>query len=199
MPAKAVDSDYIEGLRYTGLDAIDWSYQDTLRSKECWMEHKDILSWDRLDETGYNVIIFPKSIGEFNDTVFAHIKEVFKATEFDQDKICFICSLIDKRVDKDAIRFKQLADLMRYDQGYSCLDDPNYYEQWDRPVGIRSLCNDFVYPEDIKMQLNNIISHCLEYKKHDKPCHQACTEANRFPILNSKYMKWQILRFERNQ
>lgn len=197
--ARKCGGGYPEGLRYTGLDAIDWSYQDNLKHRECWIEHEDILGWNKLDESEYNTIIFPKSIGEFSNRTFQHVRSVLESTEFTEKRICCICSLRDQRADSDALRFTSIAKLLQEGHGYTCLDDPNSYQYWTRPVAIRSLCSEFVYPDDIKESLNSVLGHCAKFRANgNKPCNYDCYHMNRYPILNSRYMKWQILRFERD-
>src|SRR5699024_9852346 len=53
-------------IRYTGIDMVDWDYRDNLDIEEAYFINKDINEIDSLDEYNYNIIIFPKSIGEFN-------------------------------------------------------------------------------------------------------------------------------------
>lgn len=198
--AQDVNDNYLQGLRYTGLDAIEWEYEDNLKRKECRIIKKSIQEWDKLDENKYNIIMFPKSIGEFDNVTFTHVKDIFRATNFTQDRICCICSLRDTRANNDATRFNELASIICTQHGYVCIDDSNKYTFWEKPAGIRTLCSSFIYPDDIKDKLNAIYTECPTYKRNGKTCHNDCSgrHMNSFPVLNSKYMKWQILRFERS-
>jgi hypothetical protein len=79
---------YAPGLRYTGVDVVRWKYRDKLgRDDSVFFLKKDISEWGELDETDYNIIMFPKSIGEFPSTVFTHIKKMLRDSTFERDRI----------------------------------------------------------------------------------------------------------------
>jgi hypothetical protein len=60
-------------IRYTGMDIIDWKYWDSLGNEECYFLERDINQMDALDEEEYNVIVFPKSIGELSNETFTNL------------------------------------------------------------------------------------------------------------------------------
>lgn len=87
---------YAPDIRYTGIDVVRWKYTDKLgRDGSVFFLNQDITQWDKLDETSYNVIMFPKSIGEFSHPVFTHIKTMLQNSTFEQDRVCLACSLMD--------------------------------------------------------------------------------------------------------
>lgn len=189
---------YGRQVRYTGIDVVKWEQWDSLESDSAWMIAKDIATWTEFDEPDYNVVIFPKSIGEFSTSLFEHIKNVFNSTAFTKDKICLICSLRDKRSATDVGRFAALAKTIEDVHGYTCIEPHNQYYYYDENVYIGKECEGFDYPDDVRAEVTTTLSKCLQFAANGSDsCSPDCSDMNRFPILKTTYMKWQILRFER--
>ena len=183
---------------YTGLDIVDWQYRDDLDRDNVWYLQEDVTGLTELDEPGYNLIIFPKSIGEFDKTVFAHLQQVFRDTSFSRDKLCLICSLREARRSFDVERFASLASIMQETHGYTCLDDAKVYYSPHEKAGIRNIYSDFVYPNDLYGTVGNVLSLCPTFVENGEQCQSDCEILKRKPILNADKMSWQVLRFERN-
>ena len=89
-------------VNYTGIDIVKWKYQEILHIDNSYFINKDITEWTKLDENDYNVIVFPKSIGEFSDKDFNIVCDIFVNTDFSEKRICGLCSLMDIGKEGDA-------------------------------------------------------------------------------------------------
>jgi hypothetical protein len=184
--------------RYTGVDVVDWSYAEVLGEDEVYYLQEDVREQNRLDERGYNVIIFPKSISEFDEDTFEHIRGAFGRTRFEQDSVVLISSLREKSTRADSKRLAELAETMCESHGFECLDSTDKYYGWKENIGIRSVCAEFVYPNDVQPVAGNVLSLCRTYQANGRQCESDCDRLRRKPILLTTYMKWQILRLERD-
>ena len=187
-------------IRYTGVDIVKWLYADSFEINSHWILCQDITLWDKLDEDGYNVVIFPKSIGEFSTNTFNKIKDIFESTPFACDKLCLICSLREKSIKPDCNRFASIAQIMIDNHGYSCLDNLNEYCEQKEDTGINKVsnCNWFKYPDEVLVSMIDVNTLCpIFIKNNNESCEDDCDRINRSPILRTGHMKWQTLRFER--
>ncbi len=103
-------------IRYTGLDIIEWEYWDDC-SEESYFIEQDVNDLIRLDENKYNIIVFPKSIGEFSLNSFNSLKEAINNTDFTSERIILIVSMRIKRVYSDLERVKNIVSIFE-DLGY---------------------------------------------------------------------------------
>lgn len=95
---------------YTGIDSVDWDYKDNLGIEEHYFWHCNINSLDELDDDSYNVIIFPKSIGEFDLNTFYNLREVIKNSNFSENKLVVLSSLRKTRNDFDIERIASIIN-----------------------------------------------------------------------------------------
>ena len=186
-----------ENINYTGIDLTDWQYQDDLGIETAWFINQNITAWERMDENDYNVFIFPKCIGEFPETVFESICEIFTNTNFTENRIYGLCSLMDKGINSDAGRFSRIARIMRDNHGYQCLDPLDEYWTYSQQQGLRAICPSFVYPNDILDQVKELLHECPTFNDNDEACEDDCKYLNRWPILNTSYINYKLVRFER--
>ncbi len=186
---------------YTGLDKTDWRYKEDLGRRQYCYINGDISLWNSLDAADYNVIIFPKSIGEFSNQVFDHVKTMLSHSNFTERNIVLISSVRQQHSPTDMYRFEIIANLLRKNFGYTNLDNSTtYYHVRDTGTGfgLSKCCDAFYYPDTIKHFLEKLQSQCPIFKKHRESCETDCQDLlNRNPILTARYIQFQINRFTR--
>ncbi|TET32849.1 MAG: hypothetical protein E3J72_18640 [Planctomycetota bacterium] len=198
--AKDDENNRLKNMEYTGIDQVDWLYWNDFGRKNIHYIVKDITKWSKLDEDSYNIIIFPKSIGEFSNKTFTHIKNIFRNSTFSAKRIYFLCSLMDVEYAKgvDIGRLSSLVDIMKRKHGFSCQDDPEKFWRLKKDAGIITVCNGFMYPDDIIDELRKLLERCPTYISNgNESCESNCANINRYPILRTKYMNYSILRLEK--
>lgn len=138
-------------ISYTGIDMVDWDYRDNLDIEEAYFINKDINEIERLDEYNYNIIIFPKSIGEFDTNTFLKLKDIIANTYFIENKIILLSSIRNTRCNFDIDRLIEIIDIFIKKHNYISLDKKDIYWYYTtNEIGY--------YPklEDIKVYLSNL-------------------------------------------
>lgn len=189
-------------IRYTGLDVIEWDYWDEC-DEEAYFLNENISVRDELDENNYNIIMFPKSIGEFSDKDFRKFKETILNTNFIKNKIIFVASIRNTRVDFDKGRFKEIIEVMKK-KGYSALDDVDNYiccgnKNNGYPYRINDIVYNYCYPQDIKDYIITFYKDCQGYiENNNKCCMNECIEIfTRNPITTMSQVAFQVIRLEK--
>lgn len=197
---KEKDASAVGDICYTGIDLIDWSYRDTIENDWIYFINDDITQWESLDWEEYNIIIFPKSIGEFTDVDFQKLLKVFENTHFNEDRIFLVSSIREQNDTIDTDRMEQILNVFEMTQGYHCLDDKSTYTHYTENVGLARYFKDFSYPNDILEYITKLIDNCKVYEENCyESCEQNCaTLLNKCPILKTGHIKYQIKRLERN-
>lgn len=187
-------------IRYTGIDAIDWKYKRKLGNNKIYFVNEDINGWKELDEDEYNIIIFSKSIGEFDSKTFSNIKSIFKATSFSENQICLVCSLREQRRSIDIDRFEEITKIMKDEHAFETEDDPRIFYYYKERQWLGQLCSDFNYPDHIKDYITSLSQKCPNFKKNgNTSCEPDCSDLlDRYPILMSSYLNYQIVRLFRD-
>jgi hypothetical protein len=188
---------YAGDVRYTGLDIVPWNYQDSLGRGSVFFLEQDVTGWDKLDEATYNVIIFPKSIGEFSRQVFDHVKNMLKDSTFKRDQVCLACSLMDRGKESNIKRFAELARTMTADHGFTATKNPTSSWYFPKDQGIRGLYSDWIFPNDILDFLKELAEHCPKFELNGKSCRNDCSNLNRWPILKTGRIAYQALGLRR--
>ncbi len=102
---------------------------------------------------------------------------------------------MDKNKASDAARSGQLVRAFRRN-GFTCMDSPLEYSTYESR-GIRAVCPDFVYPNDVLSAAKALLEQCPTWRKTRTACETDCGALNRSPILRTDYMNYQILRLQR--
>lgn len=196
---KEKDISNIDGICYTGIDLIEWSYRDTMGNNEVEFINEDITQWDDIGWNGYNVIIFPKSIGEFTDKDFNQLLGIFQNSDFIEDKIVLVSSVREQNDSVDTNRMKQIINVFEGTHKYHCLDKKTEYTYYKENVGLAKYFKNFNYPDEILAYITSIIDKCKVYEENwFESCEQNCaTLLNKYPILKTGHIKYQIKRLER--
>lgn len=200
----ALDHNDKKKIRYTGMDIVDWGYWDKC-NEEAWFLKSNINDLDELDEDEYNVIIFPKSIGELDDNCFDNLKQCIENTNFTREKIVFIASMRSKRAEDDLNRFGEIISIM-IDKNYHNLDN---YDEWTyfnkKKNGYHYRIGDIItnleYPSNIEEFMINFYKNCEGYKENDlECCEKECKEIfTRRPIKTMSQVAYTIVRLEKRE
>lgn len=188
---------------YTGLDIVDWKYWDEC-GDEVYFLKENIDRRTSLDENNYNVIMFPKSIGEFSTKDFEKLKMSIINTKFTSNKIILVASVRSTRTNIDIDRLVELAKILKDSNGYSILDNCNsytYYKKKDNgyPYRINDIINNYLYPEHMKEYLINFYKNCQGYIDNNKNCcEDTCEDIfTRLPITTLSQVAFNIIRLEK--
>ncbi len=187
---------------YTGYDIIDWEYRDSMgHDKHVFFETEDIGNLKKLDYDKYNIIVFPKSISDFPDEVFATLLKAIENTKFKKKKIAILCSFMTNDSKKyDFNRLTRLVKVFEEQHGYKCLDKANeYFHMKDKDVGLNTVVPGFDYTLPIKKTIFKTLENCPNFIENGKSCDQECSNMNQYPILKTKYVNYAIRRLKKDQ
>lgn len=191
-------------LRYTGLDIVNWNYWEDC-DEEAYFIKDNICNLSKLDEEEYNVIIFPKSIGEFSVDEFNNLKSCISNTNFISDKIMIIASMRNTRVFSDIDRVKGIINEIK-NKGYTSLDNVNQYTYCKKKInGYDYRTNDiiqgFEYPEEIKDFMTRFHTNCQGYIDNgDECCGDECKDTFERKVLTTmSQVAYVIIRLERRE
>lgn len=189
----------IDQICYTGIDKVDWLYRNDLGNENCYFIMEDITNWNNLDKNGYNLIVFPKSIGEFDQAAFQKLKIAIKNTRFEQDKICLISSARDSHIDSDVNRLEELIQVFEDTHKFNCNNKEEKYIKFKENAGLRKFFPEFEFPNEILDYLISLLNQCKNYTQNDYiACSTECeVQLNKWPILRTGHIKFQIKRLER--
>jgi hypothetical protein len=190
--------DPLKWITYTGVDTINWNYRDNLCNDNFWFLNHDVNDWTELDWNSYNVVIFPKSIGEFSSITFNGIKRIFEKTSFSENKIVLISSMRTQNVESDTKRLEQLINVMEDEHKYKCLEQ-NKNTRWHftNSHGLANIYSNFVYPDEIRKFITGLSGKCNNVKNNGRPCLKDCCTMDKAPILTNNYIVFQVIRMEK--
>jgi hypothetical protein len=160
--------------------------------------NQDITEWSRLNEKTYNIIMFPKSIGEFSSKGFAELLKILRSSKFERPRVCIACSLIDTNQSQDIGRFVEVVETMEKAHHFKRASSPTQFYAFPNHKGIRAHCYDWVYPQDIFDFVANLADHCPKYKAKGKFCKPDCVNLRRKPIMTTAYIQFQVLGLSRD-
>lgn len=192
-----------EYMRYTGIDYIPWLYFPIINSSTdnyIWRLQYNLGSMEQLDEENYNVIVFPKSIGEFSADVYDNLLHIMENTNFTHNRLACLCSFRDSKKDADISRFEKVIQKIIDRHGYTALDERNMYTHYvQKDEYWHNICPEvFEQPEEIVQYLINILGCCSGYVDNNYSPHEtACERIAWYPIKKVGYAKWRIIRLER--
>ncbi len=182
---------------YDGIDIIDWSYRyqyqynNTDFDKVSFIQ-KDISNLPKLPRNDYNIIIFPKSIGEFDDVHIERIIKILENSKFTNKKLCFIASIMCQGVHNDYDRFNKIIQSIEKSNGFKCIgkeeNDANLSKK-----AIVSIYPGFQYPNLIRNYLESLKDNCPIFIKNQSYCEDECYNLGKLtPILYFSYMNYVI-------
>lgn len=188
-------------VKYTGIDRIKWVHSDFFKGNT--FINEDIKERKKLENKEYNIIMFPKSIGEFKDEVFESLKDTLRRSEFESDKIVLISSARKTRIEKDTEKMNEIAEIFVKNHRYKILNEESRnrcrtFGGEDHYLG--KIVKGMDYPEEIKNYLLSLYQKCEKYKKTGKSCEERCQNIiSKYPILTTSQIYFQILYLEREE
>ena len=179
-------------LHYTAVDKVNWQYFYNVGGNLCYFNN-DVAELDINDSKEYNIIIFPKTIGELNKQQFNFIKEYIEYKV--EDKFYLINSLRES-YGVDSNRFNKLVDYIGKMRGeLVCGDDIEVKVLESRGVyGYNGMYN-VSYPDEIKKYIENILVQCQYYNSFGQVHEEKCLEMNRKVVLRTDHIRVQIADF----
>lgn len=172
-------------VKYTGIDEINWGEQWNKRNGSYPMSPRDyeyakyivegaVQYIENVGTLPYNVIVFPKCIGEFSEDEFTNICEALRTKEYkfkieereyNTKKVHFLISL--RKVNgislTDRNRCMQLKEAM--ENNHFELSDPmtaeNFYMEDDLPIKERD--RGFYYPPDVAESMERMSERIWEF------------------------------------
>lgn len=179
-------------IEYTGIDIVNWKYKFNFPQAK-YLKENAANYLERADVIGQNIIIFPRSIGDFSPEDFDRIKNAFSTKTFESDELFLLISLrkgekqhssndlrriealaqsINKNFTKSSVLFQYYGD---YSGGFNGPDWP------------------FVNPSDIIEFLSSL--ECP-----NKASSILCNDCGigKYPILNKNKLSYIVIKFERS-
>ena len=183
---------------YNGIDRIFWDYQERFPDEmNANYIELNIGDRDRIVYKDYNVVIFPKSIGEFTDDEFNHIVELIKEAEFRKERIALIGSMRKARNDIDKERLETILTTLVNYQNYEVKEVLKEPEDL-RTKRIEHVVSNFVCPQNIKSFISNLITQCKKICSGERPCDMLCHRTlTNYPICTLSQATYETILLER--
>jgi len=182
-------------IKYTGIDIIEWSYNNIFIDSNIEFHQKMIEDYQFPETVDYNIIFFPKSISEISDEGFNIFLENLKKINFSSNRIYIISSNRDSFFKYDEVRYNRIIDVFRY-IGYNC----NKIKPTQELKKKEAFCyfdKHFYYPDNVKNYLNTLHEKCSEFIKNNNSCYDNCGKLSRSPILTTNYISFLFNVMER--
>lgn len=189
-------------LQYKGFDSVDWSHKFTRREGD----RVSLILGDAIDAIedsdnfSSDIIVFPKSISEFDHDAIDRFCNCVRTKKILKDKVCVLISLRADHgsVQRDMCKTKKIYDAFLA-AGFSTRsrsDTVIHLSFQDRKI--RELDPTFLHPKNVVDLLIELNTRCAEYKENKENCSQNCIDRlNRWPMLSCKHMQWQLFEFDR--
>lgn len=178
-------------ISYVGADKINWKYIEKLPNTRYKHKIKNIEMFRGFGDN-VNVIVFPKSIGEFDGKCWEHINKMIIKTNFRPTSLVIISFNRKTRQNLDGKRFEEIVQTLISNHNYKT--DYSINKHYNCGAGsIKSDYPYFNYPDEIKEYITELSRKCPEYVKNGESCEQRCNALDRWPILNFKYTDFQIV------
>ena len=182
-------------VNYTGVDVVKWKYSEFSKMNGNF-KNIDIVDIEKL-EGDYNTIIFPKSISEFDELAFQHLKDIIGKKEFRSKRVVLVGAIRKSRVERDLERLEKITDIFIKKHGYLVADSETNIPSLNSPY-IYQVASDITYPVEIKDYIVNLNTKCAKYKKNGVNCEFSCSELlRRYPVLKTSQMTFKIIYLER--
>lgn len=188
-------------LSYKGIDEVEWQYSNFEGGKNNFekINIKDIEKF----ESNYNIITFPKSIGEFTEEVFDSLKETLKRTNFSHSKIALVLSARKTRKIEDKKRFDKIIDIFIKYHGYEIQNKEDINEMngifKENENGkyiptLFGITQEIIYPLDKKKYISSLYRNCKKYKEDNTNCSYTCIDTmGRYPVCTMSQAVFQII------
>lgn len=196
-------------IKYTGIDPVEWKYKIYPRQRDS-IKFENSTFYDYLKnvvdneiELDENVIIFPKSIGEFSKDEFREICTLLKRCKFKSERIVLVFSFRDcpsKRkfdMNRAAMIVDSFKNHKRISFGVSNFDREKCYGIESK--GIRAVDSDFIYPDKIIDYIKGLSKICEQQKNASGKCIGCSDSLSRWPILRTNYITYSYAFIKRKE
>lgn len=182
---------------YSGIDIVQWERLCDIESVGSRILIEDFLAWYSLDRRDYNVLFFPKSIGEFSEEQFNEILNILQQSTFEQRQIVMVNSLRKERAEVDSLRTWKLVDILRTSHGYRVCNQRNTRVGFGNEA-IRSIfCGLFDYPSHVSQNLAALINWRDCGGRDNRFCSVDCErQIKKQPMLKCGYLMYDIVYLE---
>ncbi len=89
-----------------------------------------------------------------------------------------------------------IVDALQHN-GFKANKPYDRYTYYIQNVGIATYDSDYVYPEDAREYIIHLNEKCLNFIKNRKNCEEACNYLNRWPVMKTGMISYQVIKFER--
>lgn len=204
LDARGLYDKYMLGTRYdcvyNGVDIVDWNYK--YNHIGVFYHNEDVTRWlERQANLDINILFFPKSISELNDSQLRYMAR--RISEINNSDDLYI--MISLRANEYTIQEDYRKSEVLYNEfnrfGYTYVDGniPYQHRYFTQPKkGIVCFNGRNSYPDEainLCMELNE---YCATYKQYNENCDECDIERlTRKPILTVGTIKYQIIHLKK--
>lgn len=177
---------------YIAVDRVNWPYRIPVAHQGYRYIVADITELAFLPRQEINVIMFAKSLGELNEHRFRTLLGSIYQSEFTENRIVLMASIRSAYAAKDTFMLERLAEALRSAHGFACDEEPYTYRTAPVMQGFSAFSPDFYFPDDLKAELITLTANCRA-RGRDEACYGCDESLNRYPVLRTDYIAYQIL------
>ena len=188
--------------KYDGVDVVPWHYRSEFKGIfDVTYTDCNIIDKKRFAFKKYNVFIFPKSICEFKEREFRHIKDLIRNGSFSSNKMVVLGALRKTRAEKDSQRLNEIADVFKKSHRYRVVDRVFKISKnngiWEDHIS--SIISGMNYPGYIKKYLKRLPTECMNYKKNGFFCTDSCEKIlSRYPLEYMSQVAYEVIFLEKD-
>lgn len=185
-------------LRWTGIDAVEWRHSDDVGLEAWFLTPRSIGEFDRLPEEDYNVILFPKSIGELSEDELHKLLVAMGRTRLSQGRIAVMASMTAKwREEEERSRLHRFSDELRQNHCYKLRRERTIFSGESDAKSVKSVHEAFCYPPSMLRTLSSLPdSLCGVAQSEGKRCADCRFPERTMPITTLKYFRYLGLMHE---
>ena len=172
---------------YTGLDCVKWDYSDFFGEKFINNRIENIY---KLDKSNYNVIMFPKSIGEFDEKTFENLKNTIRNSNFDEKNIILVSAHRKLREEKDSERLFDIMEIFEYEHNYIFKDSSTVSTKYENKQYLEYINPQIKYPWEKMKFIKHLPCFCKERLICSEDCEQSLS---RYPVNSDSQFCYQII------
>ena len=179
--------------KYTVIDLANWKYRDLIipASDKINFINANAADFNFKNYEDINLIIFPRSISEFDDNVIDSIVKNIQSINLTSKRIAIAILCRNKGFQKDQEKYKKIIEAIKQ-QNYDYIqENPNkgsYLPIQELPnQGICCYVSEFQYPQNIKDNLSSLKKLCADKFNCTEDC---CLDYN--PILKTKDFSFSL-------
>jgi hypothetical protein len=180
-------------ITYYGVDVIDWGYKDTWGNVNCFFSLQSISQTPNAILEDCNIFMFPKSLSDIPDAEFDIFIQNISNCNLNKQEVIIASSCMDRGFAHDERRYRKIYEAF-VAKGYVCDNYSTTRElgAWEKG-SLTRIDPQFKYPDDILASILKLNENCKNYIATQNNCKGDCKDKlGRYPILNGKYLSYQI-------